>query len=50
MSAHDHKLIGLFQLRRSHSGTLYANTSEIERKQCSLVFENGVILVLYKVL
>ena len=40
----------LFQLRRSHSGSLYAKTSEIDRKQCSLVFENGVLLVLNKVL
>ena len=37
-------------MRRSHSGTLYAQTAEIDRKICSSVFSGGVILVLDKVL
>ena len=42
--------ISNFQMRRSVSGGLYANTAVINKKLCNNVFENGVILVVNKLL
>jgi len=40
----------LISMRRSVSGGLYANTAVINKKHCNNVFQNGVILIINKVL
>jgi len=40
----------LITLRRSVSGTLYADKSEIERLHCNTVYDRGVVLTLTRVL
>lgn len=40
----------VFQLRRSVSGSLYADKSEIEKSHCNTLFNRGVVLTLTRVL